>query len=414
MSEYQYYEFRAVDQPLTRDQMAELRALSSRADITPTRFCNTYNYGDFRGDPHELMETLFDAHVYISNFGVCRFLLRFPREVVPGDTLALYATEEALDWWTTEEGTIVEWQLNDEPTGEWVEGEGWMDRLLPLRDELVRGDYHSLYIGWLSSLGQGSPDEDEDYLEDEEGDAEAYFDDEDEDLLDGMAKRAERLEPPVPAGLRSLTTAQKALAELLSVSHDLLAAAATDSPEIEAGRASAGKMTEWVAQLPNEEMRAALVRVIRGEGLRVQTELQSRFHRSLREPTDKSQASVAPYRRTAASLVALAEQAGRERQQRETAERERKRHAHLAALIPRFSSLWATIHALVQEQKASGYEKACTLLVDLRDAYTQAGRQSEFDAEFGRFVAQNARRTALMRRLKQVQLVIEPVTDLRS
>ena len=51
MSEYQYYEFLALDRPLTDEQRAELRKLSSRADITATRFVNEYSYGDFRGSP---------------------------------------------------------------------------------------------------------------------------------------------------------------------------------------------------------------------------------------------------------------------------------------------------------------------------------------------------------------------------
>lgn len=34
MSEYQYYEFIAIDEPLTPKQMAELRSRSSRASIT--------------------------------------------------------------------------------------------------------------------------------------------------------------------------------------------------------------------------------------------------------------------------------------------------------------------------------------------------------------------------------------------
>ncbi len=40
MSEYQYYEFIAINEPLTPKQMAELRAYSSssRANITPTSF----------------------------------------------------------------------------------------------------------------------------------------------------------------------------------------------------------------------------------------------------------------------------------------------------------------------------------------------------------------------------------------
>src|SRR5690242_14235931 len=79
MSEYQFYEFRAVDRPLTPEETASLRKLSSRAEITPTRLEVTYNYGDFRGNPHELMKQYFDAHVYVSNFGFLTFMLRLPR-----------------------------------------------------------------------------------------------------------------------------------------------------------------------------------------------------------------------------------------------------------------------------------------------------------------------------------------------
>ena len=53
MSEYQYYEFTAVDRPLTGREQAELRSLSTRADITATSFVNTYEWGDFKGDPRE-------------------------------------------------------------------------------------------------------------------------------------------------------------------------------------------------------------------------------------------------------------------------------------------------------------------------------------------------------------------------
>ena len=40
MSEYQYYEFQTIDQSLTDRQMRELRAISSRATISRTRFSN--------------------------------------------------------------------------------------------------------------------------------------------------------------------------------------------------------------------------------------------------------------------------------------------------------------------------------------------------------------------------------------
>lgn len=38
MSEYQYYDFRAIDRPLDAEALKALRALSTRARITPTRF----------------------------------------------------------------------------------------------------------------------------------------------------------------------------------------------------------------------------------------------------------------------------------------------------------------------------------------------------------------------------------------
>ena len=48
MSEHQCYEFVALDRPLTPKQMAELRAISTRAEITPTRFWNEYQWGDLK------------------------------------------------------------------------------------------------------------------------------------------------------------------------------------------------------------------------------------------------------------------------------------------------------------------------------------------------------------------------------
>ena len=48
MSEYQYYEFLALDRPLTEKQRAELRSISTRAEITATRFVNEYQWGDRR------------------------------------------------------------------------------------------------------------------------------------------------------------------------------------------------------------------------------------------------------------------------------------------------------------------------------------------------------------------------------
>ena len=45
MSEYQYYEFLALDRPLTPVQLEELRSISSRAEITANEFISEYEWG---------------------------------------------------------------------------------------------------------------------------------------------------------------------------------------------------------------------------------------------------------------------------------------------------------------------------------------------------------------------------------
>jgi hypothetical protein len=55
MSEYQYYKFLAIDKPLTSEETLALRALSTRAHITPVSSTNEYNWGDFKGNPADLM-----------------------------------------------------------------------------------------------------------------------------------------------------------------------------------------------------------------------------------------------------------------------------------------------------------------------------------------------------------------------
>ena len=64
MSESQYYDFRAIDRPLTSTQRAELDKISTRAEISSTSFTNFYTFGDFRGNPVALVERYFDAFLY--------------------------------------------------------------------------------------------------------------------------------------------------------------------------------------------------------------------------------------------------------------------------------------------------------------------------------------------------------------
>ncbi len=96
MSEYQYYEFLAVDRPLTKNEQAQVRALSTRAEITATRFVNEYHFGDFHGDTTKMVEQFYDAHLYFANWGSRRLLLRLPSALLAKKEAEPYALEESL------------------------------------------------------------------------------------------------------------------------------------------------------------------------------------------------------------------------------------------------------------------------------------------------------------------------------
>jgi hypothetical protein len=94
MSKYQYYEFQAIDRPLTQREMAELRALSTRAELTPNRFVNVDHYGDFRGDPRTLMEKYFDAFIYVATWGTHQCMVRLPRPLLDRELAVRYCPDD--------------------------------------------------------------------------------------------------------------------------------------------------------------------------------------------------------------------------------------------------------------------------------------------------------------------------------
>ena len=47
---------------------------------------------------------------------------------------------------------------DDEEGGDWVEGEGQLSSLIPVRAELARGDLRALYLGWLLRVQAGEID----------------------------------------------------------------------------------------------------------------------------------------------------------------------------------------------------------------------------------------------------------------
>ena len=388
MSEYQYYEFLAIDRRLSAEEMSELRSISSRAEITQTRFCNVYNYGDLKGSPKKMMEKYFDAHVYITNWGTYEFMLRFPSGVIDEEMLNMYMLDDALICRTTHDHLIVSWQRNDEEGGEWVDGQGWMDELAPIREEIESGDYRALYIGWLAGMKYRLAGDWEEDPEEEEAE-----------------------EPPVPSGLGSLTSAQQALAKLLDIDDDLLTAASSASPESSV-KDSEQQMAQWASIVPEREAREYLLAVLRGEGRKAEGQIRRRYRGFIKEH-DTGRGADVPKRRTIGEIRFLVQEVRNEHKRqkvlardRQKAESERKRREYLKEVAKRFPYWWKQADASAEEKVASSYDRAQNILVDLRDAYAQEGREKEFAAGLQSFVSRYTRRPALMRRLKDAGIAI--------
>ncbi|NKZ03128.1 hypothetical protein [Actinomadura latina] len=391
MSTYQYYEFLAVDQPLDERQQAEVRALSTRARITATSFTNEYHWGDFRGSSRTMMRRYYDAHLYVTSWGTHQVMLRLPRTLLPVKVAERYCIDPHVTAEVSGKHVILDLTSEDEG-GDWIEGaDDSLSAIIGVRTELAAGDLRPLYLAWLAAYGTWERDED------------AFDQDEDDEL-----------EPPVPAGLRSLTAPQRALADFLRLDPDLLRVAAQKSPPLSDNEDDPDRLAKWIEELPARDGKSLLLRVAQGQGPQVQMELLRRFRG---EPDaardDRPRRTVAELLDTAAALrhererqaeAARAEQEARREQQRAAA-----REKRLDAIARDPEITWARVDELIDARKPSDYDVAVELLKDLQVIADRAGLLKEFTERFTLLHRKHHRKPSLITRFNRAALPVLPL-----
>ena len=166
--------------------MAELRAISTRAEISPTRFWNEYQWGDLKADPAALLERYFDAHVYFTNWGAHRLMMRLPRARVDTRALKKYFVGRGnVGLKLHGEHVVIDLSHDSDEPEDHERPQGSLAALSGLRAELMRGDLRCAYLAWLLAVQS-------------------------EDVGDAMT------EPPVPMGLSTLSAPQMAMVEFLT------------------------------------------------------------------------------------------------------------------------------------------------------------------------------------------------------
>lgn len=247
MSEYQYYEFLSLDRTLSPRQMREFRRVSSRAEITPSRFTNFYEFGDFKGDPSRWMERYFDAFLYFANWGTRLVSIRVPRRFLDLRTARKYCGTRSASARACGPWLILDFETQHEDQDGLDEPRGTLGAVAAVRSDLMAGDHRILYLGWLLSVETGEADE--------------------------------NLAPPCPPGLGALDGALAAFAEFMCIPADALARAAQRSATPANERAA---FRRWVEGLPARETSRCLeALVFPRDNTYGRAELLAKFRREL-------------------------------------------------------------------------------------------------------------------------------------
>lgn len=380
MAEYQYYEFLAIDRPLDARQLAELRALSTRARISPSRFVNTYQWGDFRGDPRALMTQYFDAFLYTANWGARRLMLRLPSRLLDPSTARRYCHTDSASAWAAGKIVILDLSREDQD-GSWEDeeyGEESLGSIIPARAELATGDLRLLYLAWLLSVESG-------------------------ELADDDA------EPPIPPGMAALNAPLRSLADFLRLDEDLIAVAAEASEEQKDSSPSPQELKRWVAVLPARERDALLVRLVLGDDVHLRTELLRRSHgESTDGPQHREPRTVAELRDAAAARRVERERLAAIERARKRAGRERDaalaRDKRLEELALHDEQAWGQVDASIATKKPAGYDSAVELLSDLRAVSERKGRPEAFAKRFAQLREQHLKKSSLLDRFDRAGL----------
>ena len=375
MSEYQYYEFVAIDGPISDEGLRYAEGCSRRAEVSRVHWRNVYNFGDFGGSVDKLLE-YYDAHFYIANWGTVRFALAFPEGCLNLEAIRPYFQgndpyEKTISVKSTGDRSVVWWERNEEGGWGWTEGEGTINPLIVIHEELMRGDYRALFLGWLAD----------------------FHPDEWRDPKDGCV-----LVPPIPAGLDCLTPALQTLVEQFPVDPDALAVAAGQSQNMMPERVP---ITTVLDRMPVPEMKTLLERVAEGDGSRVTSELNRLAYPPVEISTGEALTCVD------FATKAIEKRKARLKKEARAASAERKRAAaerkrHLQSVMKQADKIWAGLYPLMDQKIASTYDDIAAQLKEMRNAYKQADKGSEFEDRLVAFRGRFSRRPAMMRRIKDL------------
>lgn len=382
MGSFEMHRFRTIDRPLSKPEMEEIDSWSSRFSPTSTGVTYIYHYGSFKQDAEKVFPKYFDAMLYVDSWGTKQLMFRFPKDLVDFKTLVKFDNEREygphLDCKRVGNYIIMDLYWHEEEGGEWVEEDDYiLDTLLPLREEILNGDYRTLYLGWLMVQGAGGS-KDEDYDDEDEED---WADEEDYSSM-----------PPIPANLQRLTSAHRYLIEKFEIDKDIVKAAALASPNASQQKPDYKKL---IALLPKEEKEAFLLRFATGER-RTEIQLRQRL-----EELGGGKNGLAFGKSPSWTTLTKKAKVIEDEAAKEQAEVQRVAHINrMESLILKQSRMWHEAETNILKAQGNSYDKATKILYKLKEIAEYEDKSRKFEQKLKEFLSPYIRRTALIRRLR--------------
>ncbi len=358
MSEYQYHEWQAVDRILTEREQQAVSRLSSHIEVSPSRAVVTYHWSDFRYDPKRVLLDYFDGYFYLANWGSLRLMFRFPKGLLDEADVDPYCIGDYVSFMTSGNYQVLDLDFNPEDGGYWEETDAGLSDFIHLRSDLLDGDYRLLYLAWLKTM---------------------TFD----------------YEPPVPAGLKTLSPPLQNFVQVFGIDPFLVQAAAEASPSLK--KALAVDYADLVSRLPREECDDFLRRLAEGDagvGLALRKRLGA-FLPQERLLADKP--------RTFEELLQRAEVLKNAEKMRRAEEARQQHINEMRDLANRETQVWQQVDTLLENGRkiASVYDEATSLLDKLKQLSEFQDAPDLFAARVRQLAQKYASRPSLIERWKR-------------
>ena len=368
MSEYEYIEFRAVDRPLTDEELAFAEKQSSRAKISRSCFSSEYHYSSFRGDVDGMLRRGYDIYLEYTNYGTRIIKIRLPYGLPFAKKLSSkYIDGEQLKWKRDSEGEagILTLEPFYEELEETWEFEDCLDAVASIRQQLIGGDLRALYVLWLCVAGDDNCDP------------------------------TETVEPPVPLGLSDFDFGVAGLFHFFEVD-PLLITAASDNPALAESRSQneattptvpspADRLKPWLQSLKINQATVYLEQFLIGDAAAVKAEILAGIAKQ-RASSSPGDWPTVELNRTFEELMSCTQKLREEFQaqlkkknaakaKRDAAKAERARKKRLADMTKDPQKWLAESERLVDARGIENYKLAAEILADLRDAI--GGKEGE-------------------------------------